>query len=283
MAIQTRIHVSHGLWSVALLTSALSGKALHVDNDGELIDCSWNQVQRDQFDQGGSRSDEVLERWPCNPEPRWNNKRPTILCIGDSMTHGARVHRKETYPAILHELLEKRFNVLNLGVGGATMQDLSNQSYRALPHWKLALESKRIALTIIQLGTNDAMAANWNATRYKQDYMKLLRDLRKAHHKKEILVSVPPTVLKSTSQARKRGLLSKDIVDNDIPGLIRSAQAEAGLKFEAVDMQAAFKQDGHRMEELYLLDNVHPSPAGYTVMAAALANAANAALQSSLF
>lgn len=47
-----------------------------------------------------------------------NKDKPFLLCLGDSFTFGIGVNDKETYPAVLGEILEDRFQVLNGGVTG---------------------------------------------------------------------------------------------------------------------------------------------------------------------
>jgi len=277
MASGTKLRLARGAWCAALLTSTLSSEALQiVDGDGEMVDCSWNSTAHTAFRRGGHIAGRLMLGWSCNQAPHLSqqSRRKTIACIGDSITEGSKVNRDETYPYGLYQNLKRRYNVLNLGVSGSTMQEANNLSYWTLPHWRTALESD-FDLAIVQLGTNDAKKQNWNRTQYKHDYVKFLGELVKTHPKATILVSVPPPAGDNYFN------IMKIVVSDKLPEAIRSVQGEFGLKFKAIDMQAAFEQDGHGLEQLLLPDNVHPSPAGYAVMAATAADAVNAALQDS--
>jgi acyl-CoA thioesterase-1 len=76
----------------------------------------------------------------------------TILVLGDSLTDGFGLSRKEAYPALIAEKMRSanyRFEVINAGSSGDTTSD----GLRRLP---ALLRGKRIDVLILALGINDA-------------------------------------------------------------------------------------------------------------------------------
>lgn len=226
--------------------------------DGLYLDCSWNGSVAKMFHFGNLS----LPRWPCTQRPRFPAHRKTIVCIGDSITHGSKVTREESYPANLFGLFHRKFNVLNLGVGGATVQEAPTEAYRTLPHLKVALETP-FDVAIVQLGTNDAKDRNWVESRFKRDYLRLIRQLVRTHPQARIILSIPPPAADNDFK------IQPDVVNNRLREAISGVRLEAGLS--AVNMQRAFLgEEDH--EQLLQRDGVHPTAAGYRIMAAAFAD-----------
>ncbi len=76
----------------------------------------------------------------------------TILALGDSLTDGFGLSRKEAYPALIAEKMRSanyRFEIINAGSSGDTTAD----GLRRLP---TLLRGKRIDVLILALGINDA-------------------------------------------------------------------------------------------------------------------------------
>ena len=76
----------------------------------------------------------------------------TILALGDSLTDGFSLPRKEAYPALIAEKMRGenyRFEVINAGQSGDTTAD----GLRRLP---ALLRGKKIDVLILALGINDA-------------------------------------------------------------------------------------------------------------------------------
>jgi acyl-CoA thioesterase I len=76
----------------------------------------------------------------------------TILALGDSLTDGFGLSRKEAYPALIAEKMRSanyRFEVINAGSSG---DDTSDGLHRLPP----LLRGKRIDVLILALGINDA-------------------------------------------------------------------------------------------------------------------------------
>lgn len=263
----------------------LGGGAAADDPAGSYLDCSWTY-----FDFLGYIHGRPPPDFPCAQTPDFSreNQRKTIACIGDSITEGYLVQSNESYPAVLHRLLGGRFNVVNLGVGGAAAQatrEPTNHSYWRLPHWRAALEAE-VDVAIVQLGTNDARTGLWDEARFRRDYAEMLRQLRERHPRAAIIASVPPPVGPNSK-------IDLELVKSGLAQAVRDARREVGERLAPIDMQREFTEAGrairaarprgaarmaHPPERLMYWDNVHPTAAGHRVMAEAAARAVESAL-----
>jgi len=200
----------------------------------------------------------------------------TVLCIGDSITAGSGVNKKkESYPAVLHRLLNQGgsgYNVVSLGIVGAMMQkkewsdtEWSHMSYWNFPHLKVAMGAT-FDIAIIQLGTNDCQDAVWNEATFRADYAEMIRQLRTAQPQARIIAGIPPPSgenIIGINPHKTRSVL---------PDAIRRVMQDLGV--EVVDIAQKFTD--HEAEGLMSLDNVHPTAAGYAVIAEGFAAALQA-------
>lgn len=247
----------------------IAGRGVASEADGSYLDCSWNASVASKFHLGVQE----LPSWPCTQRPQFamQNRRKTIVCIGDSITHGSNVARDESYPADLFASLHQKFNVLNLGVSAATVQKEPAQAYWTLPHWKVALETP-FEVAIIQLGTNDAKERYWDESSFKHDYLEFIQQLAQTHPEAEIILSIPPPA------SENNFTIQPEVVGSQLKEAILSVRLEAGLRSTPMDMQNAFvsaeasslkqRTPPHLMQK----DNVHPTADGYTVIAAVVAD-----------
>jgi len=241
---------------------------------GKYLDCSWSPNDIDIFEQYGE-----LHHLRCKGKADFKNRKKTIACIGDSITEGYHMKGNGSYPAKLYSLLHEQFNVLNLGVSGTTGQQGRAHSYWTVPQWETALETE-FDVAIVQFGSNDAKTENWDSSKYRQDYLEMLRQLAQRHPQATILVSVPP-LAKSNSFG-----IQPDVVAAPLPEAIRDVARAAGLRLEPVDLPAAFARAeqsaaaAERPDAKALMkgDGVHPTGAGYLVIANAVADAVRRAL-----
>jgi len=261
-----------------LASSVVRSKAVALDwnPSGLYLDCSW--------DTSGLRGWEYKGRtphnWPCSRGQLANlsrqNKRPTIACIGDSITEGLAVPPPDSYPAQLYHLLKQQYNVINLGVADTVAQRLTylgGHSYWGLPHWwKVVPNLSRVDIAIVQLGTNDAKVGKWNKTAYRADYLLMLQHLRQMHPNATIITSIPPPVNRMTFKVQP------EVVKTELGPEISMATEMAGLGWRPVDMQREFEiataaasrradVSGEQPKKLLLPDELHPSKAGHAVMA----------------
>lgn len=240
-----------------------------VDATGLYVDCSWSSGALRAYEYRGRTADS----WGCRKVLNFTsqNKKRTIACIGDSITQGLGVPGWEAYPRQLHGLLHSQYNVVNLGVADTVAQRLSylgGHSYWGLPHWRKVVPNlSRLDIAIVQLGTNDAKTTNWNETAYGDDYLRMLRELRRMHPKATIITSVPPPVSRLSYDVQP------EVVNHHLRKVIEDARRSAHLKGPPVDMQAAFASAAASAGGLYLRDQLHPSTAGHAIIARVLAAA----------
>ena len=93
-----------------------------------------------------------------------------IACIGNSITYGVgtRNPAKDSYPAVLGQMLGDGYEVRNFGVSARTMLMKGDNPYMKEERYRQALDYNPDIVTI-KLGTNDTKPQNW---RYKSDFKK---------------------------------------------------------------------------------------------------------------
>lgn len=103
-----------------------------------------------------------------------------VLAFGDSLTAGVGVHQKQSYPAVLSELLNRK--VVNAGVSGETTQ----QALKRLPALLANIQPK---LVIILSGGNDFLQ-KLSVDKTKQNLSKMI-ELCQTFGAQVVLVGVP--------------------------------------------------------------------------------------------
>ena len=98
-----------------------------------------------------------------------------IVCVGDSLTYGDKATSPQmSYPSILGSMLDpNEYEVVNLGVNGATMLKAGDLPYWNLPQFNDAMSSEAY-MVILQLGTNDSKDYQWNAETFQSDFMEMV-------------------------------------------------------------------------------------------------------------
>ena len=182
-----------------------------------------------------------------------------LVCIGDSITFGAGVawaRELRAWPYRLNKLLGKDWQVLNLGVSGATAQDEADFSYREHGFLKAAAKAKP-ELTLLMLGTNDSKPYNWDAVRYERDILRLVEELRALSG--HLVLLLPPKAFPG-----KDGFVGYDIRDeiihDELLPILRSTAQK--LSLPAIDLYT-FTQ----AHPEYFDDGVHPNGKGNRVIA----------------
>eukprot|EP00928_Gymnodinium_smaydae_P019157 TRINITY_DN17324_c0_g1_i1.p1 TRINITY_DN17324_c0_g1~~TRINITY_DN17324_c0_g1_i1.p1 ORF type:complete len:1947 (-),score=220.81 TRINITY_DN17324_c0_g1_i1:189-5807(-) len=234
--------------------------------------CAWNYDQLlDHMCPDRNRPQKTCSHRVHDSKAK-DTRRTRIAFIGDSITQAHHVRANLSFPHKLQLMLRDRFEVLNLGVSGATMLEEGTAedgrcpaAFRSTPQWQVALESDA-DLFFILLGTNDAKAYNWDSDRYRSDYMAMLKALSSRYPETEIVLIVPPPLLIDGF-----GAMNQSVIRDDIPRIIQSINDEAQLPFAPLDMINAF--GGTNPDPtLYLQDGCHPSEQGYDKMARALSD-----------
>ena len=171
-----------------------------------------------------------------------------IACIGNSITYGVgtRNPAKDSYPAVLGQMLGDGYEVRNFGVSARTMLMKGDNPYMKEERYRQALDYNPDIVTI-KLGTNDTKPQNW---RYKSDFKKdmetMIRTLRALPSKPEIYLCFP-----IPAYAVQWGINDSIIVHGVMPVINRLA-AKYGLK--VIDLHTPLTG----MKECFA-DNVHPN------------------------
>ena len=171
-----------------------------------------------------------------------------IACIGNSITYGVgtRNPAKDSYPAVLGQMLGDGYEVRNFGVSARIMLMKGDNPYMKEERYRQALDYNPDIVTI-KLGTNDTKPQNW---RYKSDFKKdmetMIRTLRALPSKPEIYLCYP-----IPAYAVQWGINDSIIVHGVMPVINRLA-AKYGLK--VIDLHTPLTG----MKECFA-DNVHPN------------------------
>ncbi|MFO1448365.1 MAG: GDSL-type esterase/lipase family protein [Opitutaceae bacterium] len=195
-----------------------------------------------------------------------------VACLGDSITHGARVKpATESYPARLQERLGPDFVVRNFGVSGATMWHGGRPSaFAQLPR---ATEFAP-HVVIVMFGVNDTRSEGVD---YWDHFDEFETDARKLI---DTLLDLPtrPRVLLCTATAHV----------SDLPGMKPERSASVALRSPRLlevraKLQAVartYAESGVELVDLYAVtaarrdgfdsDGVHLNPAGYSLLAETL-------------
>jgi len=174
-----------------------------------------------------------------------------ILCIGDSITYGARDEYGKGYPMYLSELIEDEYDqiavCINEGVCGETSPELAKRSYKKGKIYDDAYE------VVIQTGTNDGKdTVATEPEAYKRNLLHTIHSF-KVLGRKIYLCTVPDLAGFGVQDYSVR---TQERIDeyNDI---IREIAKEEGIKLI----------DWTGIGEKYLADGVHFNSRGNKLLA----------------
>ena len=177
----------------------------------------------------------------------------TVLCLGDSLTFGARSEFCRGYPeelaSMLSEYLNQEWTCLNHGVNGETSIDVLRrafpiiQSFSALPGAKLAC---------FMAGTNDSKTPDFPINVFKDNLRQILRIFKR--YDVSVLVGLLPPV-RGSSMPCFASIRSNEWIK-------KANQAIRDLCSEYNLVTVDFSD----MEE-FLIDGVHFGYEGYLEMA----------------
>lgn len=171
----------------------------------------------------------------------WNE----ILCLGDSITDGARDRYRRSYPAelakILHEKTGEFYYCHNYGVCGDTSSDLQRKA------WNLCKSHKEAKIALIMIGTNDTQLAI--PEKVYKDNLRQIIYTTKVHGKLPVVATLPelgftPLYIKNKNYIQ---------IYNKV---LYNLSNEIG--FEMCDMSGT---------EKHYIDNVHYTHEGYNEIA----------------
>ena len=183
-----------------------------------------------------------------------------VACVGDSTTygHGTSNWPKNTYPAILQNLLGEGYHVNNYGVSSHAVQDTADRPYRNLEHYQESL-AYDADFVVFMMGSNDSKPENWiDGEHFREDLITLLDSYGDA----EIILCTLPSAFfteKHTENVTSHDIQPK-IVD-EIAQITREVAAEKGCIL--IDIHALTAQHREWISE----DGVHPSNEGAAAIA----------------
>ena len=113
----------------------------------------------------------------------WNE----ILCLGDSITYGARDPYKRSYPAELGKILSKELNEFyfchNCGISGETSSDLLRRA------WSNIKAHSNAKIMLLVIGTNDTQIGT--PVDIYEDNLRQIISIAKIHGMKVIMGTLP--------------------------------------------------------------------------------------------
>lgn len=195
-----------------------------------------------------------------------------IACIGDSITWGFTIIRRQKYgyPAVLEELLnkgltEKEFEVNNYGYNDSTARTDSEVPYVKK---RVFLQAQKFLpdIALIMLGSNDTKRINWSAEKYKEGYSFIVDTFLKCAGK--VYLMTPPPILNKIEI--REGLeinrfdpamlsLNNDTLIHGVIPIIRQIAEEKGLPI--IDINSAIG------EITQYNDGIHPNREGARIIA----------------
>lgn len=178
------------------------------------------------------------------------------VALGDSTVEGIGASRPDaTYVARLHARLRTVYpntRVLNLGVGGATAEDVvERQLSRAV--------SERPDLVTLSIGPND-IEAGVRVERYEYNITRILTRLTRETRAMVVVTLVPDMAV----TPRFRASPQRDAVARAVPAFNEALRARiraAGA--DTVDIYSASQVEVPRNPGLVAADGYHPSDLGY--------------------
>lgn len=194
-----------------------------------------------------------LSTKPVKEQPK--TEKPTIVCIGDSITFGTGVLASRhdwAYPYLLDKKIEE-YEVLNYGYSGATASNSGDQPYgQDLLDVAKEIEAE---IYVVMLGTNDSKPQNWDAEVYKKDYMDMLAQLKALPTTKKVYVMSPICAFEKENTNLAVYDIDPTVIKEEIRPLVEEIAAE--LDIEYIDLYPLFVDKPELLK-----DGVHPGKDG---------------------
>jgi lysophospholipase L1-like esterase len=182
-----------------------------------------------------------------------------VAAIGDSITYGfdplMNDRSTHSYPAELEVMLGSSYKVNNYGRPGATLLDSGDTPYRKDVFYKQSTQNQP-NIVLIMLGTNDAKSTNWNAAKYEEQLKKFVATYQNLKSKPTVYLMTPPALYSNTA-------IDPEVVSAQVVPIVFRVAKETNVKL--VNIYDVTKNH----PELFP-DAIHPSDAGYKVIARAV-------------
>ncbi len=207
-----------------------------------------------------------------NTEPKDGQLK--VACIGDSITygHGISDWKKNSYPALLQELLGANYHVANFGFSGACVNPEGNEPYVNCDVYKTALEYDA-DIIVFMMGTNDAKIENWtDVEHFMEDYMSLVDSLTEGDSIPKVYLGLCAEAFYSEDVDPSTGITSYNIqpgVIDEIVEAIELRSLTSGVGMKTIDIHSL--TEAHA--EWFKVDGIHPNNDGAKAIAEAVAEA----------
>ena len=184
-----------------------------------------------------------------------------VACIGDSITWGFTLIRpwKQSYPALLGEMLGPEYEVRNFGYNDAAARFDADTPYVRRKVYRDSI-AWNPDIVLLMLGTNDTKRRNWDPEIFDRDYRSIVDSyLNLPSHPRVILIA--PIRIFKVINIPLMGLFP-ETMETGVRPAIHNIAAEKGL--ELVDLYDLFS------DTTYCRDGVHPQAAGARMLAEAI-------------
>ena len=184
-----------------------------------------------------------------------------VACIGDSLTWGFSLPdpRRQSYPAILQELLDADYEVRNFGCNGASVRCDADLPYvETLAYRESCAWNPDIVL--LMLGSNDCTPLDWDAVAFRHDYERIVASYCELPSRPRLILIAPIRMFRVMGMTF--GGLSPEILEKGVRPVIREVAGECGL--QCLDLVDLFT------DARYCYDGVHPNAEGVRLMGEAI-------------
>lgn len=182
-----------------------------------------------------------------------------IACVGDSITFGTGViwnRKRDAWPYQLGRLLGEKYQVVNYGISGASVQKESDKPYRA--DFMKNVEQMETEAVILMLGSNDSKACNWNSEQFEKAYSEAIERLKAST--KNLYVMIPPKAFVVRFRRKvKFGIRNEVIRDEINPIILRLSKTHNVPVIDLYQLTEDYPE--------YFEDGVHPNKLGNKVIA----------------
>ncbi len=185
---------------------------------------------------------------------KYGKGRIKVACVGDSITYGLGVEfgrRKKSYPAILAEYLGESYQVLNYGLSNRTLLSTGDMPYQKEKHFNDSLNQSP-DIVILMLGTNDSKGINWDAVRFKDEYIQIICKYQEIAKHPEIYIMAPPRTFIAVNSEKD---CNNDVIKNEVCKIVANVAQETGANL--IDLYELTELHGEWMP-----DGIHPNAVG---------------------
>ena len=184
-----------------------------------------------------------------------------LACIGDSITWGFTLLNpwKQSYPALLQEMLGDGYEVRNFGYNDAAARFDADTPYVNKRVYRDSL-AWNPDIVLLMLGTNDTKTRNWDPDIFRRDYRRIVESYRSLPSNPRVILIAPIRIFLPW-RIPLLGLYPETMEEGVRPA-IREIASDLGL--ECIDLYGLFE------DTTYCRDGVHPQRTGARMLAEAI-------------